>query len=135
MQLASKMTSETKPFCKTLVLDAGPLLSLSPLRGISETYYTVPQVLAELKDKNAKEHLERLGLNFGIKIEVKNPDPASMVSGTYIYRCCAIYQFMMSSYPVGEENWRLRCPFTSRSICAGFDTHVTRTSNKAKKSY
>lgn len=127
------MTSETKPFCKSLVLDAGPLLSLSPLRGISETYYTVPQVLAELKDKNAKEHLERLGLNFGIKIEVKNPDPASMVSGMYIYRCCAIFQFMMSSHPVGEENWRLRCPFTSRSICAGFDTHATRTGNKAEK--
>ncbi|KAJ4479283.1 Nin one binding Zn-ribbon like-domain-containing protein [Lentinula aciculospora] len=72
--------AERKPYCKSLVLDAGPLLSLSPLRGIAESYYTVPQVLAELKDKNAKEHLERLGLNFGIKIEVKNPDPASMAS-------------------------------------------------------
>ncbi|KAF9076990.1 Nin one binding Zn-ribbon like-domain-containing protein [Rhodocollybia butyracea] len=74
------MTAEKKPYCKSLVLDAGPLLSLSPLRGIAESYYTVPQVLAELKDRNAKEHLERLGLNFGIKIEVKNPDPASMAS-------------------------------------------------------
>ncbi|KAJ3722589.1 Nin one binding Zn-ribbon like-domain-containing protein [Lentinula raphanica] len=74
------MSTEQKPYCKSLVLDAGPLLSLSPLRGIAELYYTVPQVLAELKDKNAKEHLERLGLNFGIKIEVKNPDPASMAS-------------------------------------------------------
>lgn len=82
---ASDMTTERKPFCKSLVLDAGPLLSLSPLRGIAEAYYTVPQVLAELKDKNAKEHLERLGLNFGIKIEVKNPDPASMVSGMYSF--------------------------------------------------
>ncbi|KIK67798.1 hypothetical protein GYMLUDRAFT_190553 [Collybiopsis luxurians FD-317 M1] len=68
------------PYCKKLVLDAGPLLSLSPLRGIAESYYTVPQVLAELKDKNAKEHLERLGLNFGIKIEVMNPEPASMAA-------------------------------------------------------
>ncbi|KAJ3793096.1 Nin one binding Zn-ribbon like-domain-containing protein [Lentinula aff. detonsa] len=74
------MATERKPYCKSLVLDAGPLLSLSPLRGIAESYYTVPQVLAELKDKNAKEHLERLGLNFGIKIEVKNPGPASMAS-------------------------------------------------------
>ncbi|KAJ3808046.1 Nin one binding Zn-ribbon like-domain-containing protein [Lentinula aff. lateritia] len=74
------MATEKKPYCKSLVLDAGPLLSLSPLRGIAESYYTVPQVLAELKDKNAKEHLERLGLNFGIKIEVKNPDPASLAS-------------------------------------------------------
>ncbi|GAW05051.1 20s-pre-rrna d-site endonuclease nob1 [Lentinula edodes] len=74
------MATDKKPYCKSLVLDAGPLLSLSPLRGIAESYYTVPQVLAELKDKNAKEHLERLGLNFGIKIEVKNPDPASLAS-------------------------------------------------------
>lgn len=78
------MATAKKPYCKSLVLDAGPLLSLSPLRGIAESYYTVPQVLAELKDKNAKEHLERLGLNFGIKIEVKNPDPASLASGVYI---------------------------------------------------
>ena len=75
------MTSVT-PRCTTLVLDAGPLLSLSPLRGLAETFVTVPQVLAELKDKNAKEHLERLGLNYGIKIEVKNPSPASIASGT-----------------------------------------------------
>ncbi|KAJ8086901.1 20S-pre-rRNA D-site endonuclease nob1 [Marasmius tenuissimus] len=77
------MTSVTqiqKPACRTLVLDAGPLLSLSPLRGLAETFVTVPQVLAELKDKNAKEHLERLGLNYGIKIEVKNPSPASIAS-------------------------------------------------------
>ncbi|KAL0580085.1 20S-pre-rRNA D-site endonuclease nob1 [Marasmius crinis-equi] len=69
-----------QPRCKALVLDAGPLLSLSPLRGLAETYITVPQVLAELKDKNAKEHLERLGLNYGIKIEVKNPNPASIAA-------------------------------------------------------
>ncbi|KAG7096696.1 hypothetical protein E1B28_004110 [Marasmius oreades] len=74
------MSTTQRPRCKTLVLDAGPLLSLSPLRGLAETYVTVPQVLAELKDKNAKEHLERLGLNFGIKIEVKNPNPASIAS-------------------------------------------------------
>ncbi|KAK7060399.1 20S-pre-rRNA D-site endonuclease nob1 [Paramarasmius palmivorus] len=74
------MTAVQQPKCKTLVLDAGPLLSLSPLRGLAETYVTVPQVLSELKDKNAKEHLERLGLNYGIKIEVKNPDPASLAT-------------------------------------------------------
>ncbi|KAF9268210.1 hypothetical protein L218DRAFT_918632 [Marasmius fiardii PR-910] len=74
------MANTQQPRCKTLVLDAGPLLSLSPLRGLAETYVTVPQVLAELKDKNAKEHLERLGLNFGIKIQVETPTPASIAS-------------------------------------------------------
>ena len=70
-----------KPKCKNLVLDAGPLLSLSPLRGLAETYITVPQVLEELKDRQAREHLEKLGLNYGIKIEVKSPSPASLAAG------------------------------------------------------
>ncbi|KAJ7180381.1 Nin one binding Zn-ribbon like-domain-containing protein [Mycena crocata] len=68
------------PRCKNLVLDAGPLLSLSPLRGLAETYLTVPQVLAELKDKRAREHFERLGLNSGVKIEVVAPDAASLAT-------------------------------------------------------
>ncbi|KAJ6515597.1 Nin one binding Zn-ribbon like-domain-containing protein [Mycena sanguinolenta] len=68
------------PRCKNLVLDAGPLLSLSPLRGLAETYLTVPQVLAELKDKRAREHFERLGLNAGVKVEVVSPDPASLAA-------------------------------------------------------
>ncbi|GBE79925.1 hypothetical protein SCP_0211270 [Sparassis crispa] len=71
-------TSSSKPACKHLVLDAGPLLSLSPLRGLAETYYTVPQVLDELKDKHAREHFERLGLSAGVRIEVKGPDTASL---------------------------------------------------------
>ncbi|KAJ7498651.1 Nin one binding Zn-ribbon like-domain-containing protein [Mycena latifolia] len=66
------------PRCKNLVLDAGPLLSLSPLRGLAEKYLTVPQVLAELKDKRAREHFERLGLNSGVQIEVIAPDAASL---------------------------------------------------------
>ncbi|KAJ7490321.1 Nin one binding Zn-ribbon like-domain-containing protein [Mycena galericulata] len=68
------------PRCKNLVLDAGPLLSLSPLRGLAETYLTVPQVLAELKDKRAREHFERLGLSAGVKIEVVAPDAASLAT-------------------------------------------------------
>ncbi|KAJ7129402.1 Nin one binding Zn-ribbon like-domain-containing protein [Mycena epipterygia] len=68
------------PRCKNLVLDAGPLLSLSPLRGLAEKYLTVPQVLAELKDKRAREHFERLGLNSGVKIEVAAPDAASLAT-------------------------------------------------------
>ncbi|KAH9927241.1 Nin one binding Zn-ribbon like-domain-containing protein [Fomitopsis serialis] len=75
--MASSSTN-TKPTCKHLVLDAGPLLSLSPLRGLAETYYTVPQVLEELKDKRAREHFERLGLSAGVRIDVRGPDAASL---------------------------------------------------------
>lgn len=75
------MVSSSKYRCKSLVLDAGPLLSLSPLRGLAETFYTVPQVLEELKDKNAQQHLQQLGLKYGVKIELKSPSPASLAAG------------------------------------------------------
>lgn len=74
-------TMSTAPHCKNLVLDAGPLLSLSPLRGLAATYLTVPQVLDELKDSRAREHFERLGLSAGVKIEVRSPDSASLSHG------------------------------------------------------
>lgn len=74
----------TKPSCKSLVLDAGPLLSLSPLRGLAENYYTVPQVLNELKDKNAREHFEKLGFSAGVRIQVDSPDPVSLAHGKYL---------------------------------------------------
>jgi RNA-binding protein NOB1 len=71
----------SEPRCKKLVLDAGPLLSLSPLRGLAETYLTVPHVLAELKDNRAREHFERLGLMSGVKVEIRSPDAASLSHG------------------------------------------------------
>ncbi|KAF7332261.1 20S-pre-rRNA D-site endonuclease NOB1 [Mycena kentingensis (nom. inval.)] len=66
--------------CKNLVLDAGPLLSLSPLRGLAQTYYTVPHVLAELKDKRTRDHFEQLGLTAGVNVEIASPDPASLAA-------------------------------------------------------
>jgi RNA-binding protein NOB1 len=78
------MHPSPSPRCKNLVLDAGPLLSLSPLRGLAETYLTVPQVLDELKDKRAREHFERLGLNAGVRIEVREADKAALAHGTLI---------------------------------------------------
>jgi len=75
------MSTAQPPRCKNLVLDAGPLLSLSPLRGLATTYLTVPQVLTELKDQRAREHFERLGLSSGVKIEVRSPDASSLAHG------------------------------------------------------
>jgi RNA-binding protein NOB1 len=70
--------------CRNLVLDAGPLLMLSPLRGLAETFITVPQVLDELKDKRAREHFEKLGLIAGVNVKVQSPDPASLAHGAYL---------------------------------------------------
>lgn len=82
IQMANSL--ENKPSCKSLVLDAGPLLSLSPLRGLAETFYTVPQVLDELKDKRAREHFQQLGLTAGVNIQVQSPDAVSLSHGAYI---------------------------------------------------
>ena len=81
LKAMASSSTPARPTCKHLVLDAGPLLSLSPLRGLAETYYTVPQVLDELKDKRAREHFERLGLSAGVRIEVRGPDAAALAHG------------------------------------------------------
>ncbi|KAJ1309265.1 hypothetical protein OPQ81_004928 [Rhizoctonia solani] len=70
------------PNVGTLILDAGPLLSLTPLRGLASKYVTVPQVIAEIKDPRAREYLERLELTSGIKLEVLDPDVASLAKVT-----------------------------------------------------
>lgn len=77
------MTDIQKPRCRSLILDAGPLLSLSPLRGLASTYYTTPQVLAELKDNRAREHFEKLGLLSGVNVVVKSPDTVSLSNGEF----------------------------------------------------
>ena len=71
-------TSSSQPACKNLVLDAGPLLSFSPLRNLAQTYYIVPQVISELKDPRAKQHFESLALNAGVRIQVRDPTPSSL---------------------------------------------------------
>jgi RNA-binding protein NOB1 len=87
--------STSAPRCKNLVLDAGPLLSLSPLRGLAEKYLTVPQVLTELKDKRAREHFERLGLTAGVKVEVVAPDAASLAAGAYSFILIVLFKFLL----------------------------------------
>lgn len=72
------------PKCQKLVLDAGPLLALTPLRGLAQTFYTVPQVLVELRDSRARDHFERLGLISGVNVEIRSPDAASLAHGV----CC-----------------------------------------------
>ncbi|KAF9534695.1 Nin one binding Zn-ribbon like-domain-containing protein [Crepidotus variabilis] len=100
--------------CRRLVLDAGPLLSLSPLRGLAGTFLTVPQVLAELKDSRAREHFEKLGLLSGVKIEVKAPDAASLAhvvqwakkTGDYSVLSHADLCVLALTYALNEEDER-----------------------------
>lgn len=92
------------------MLDAGPLLALSPLRGLAETFYTVPQVLDELKDKRAREHFERLGLSAGVKIQVQSPDSKSLAHGMHYVLAIRASLRPNASYPMGKEDWRLLRP-------------------------
>lgn len=131
-----------KPSCKNLVLDAGPLLSLSPLRGLAENYYTVPQVLNELKDNNARQHFEKLGLSAGVRIQVQNPDSASLAHGMF----CP-YASLSWKWNVKRRCWFLVIQFAKKTgdysvlshadICVlaltyGLDTKEKRQSAKEK---
>lgn len=64
-----------------LILDAGPLLALRPLRYLATTFHTTPLVLAELRDPKAREHWERLGLS-GVDVKVETPNVESMAKGS-----------------------------------------------------
>ena len=63
----------------TIVLDASPLLinepPISTLLANSEKLYTVPLVLSEIKDKNARDRLEITVLPF---LTVRSPNPTSV---------------------------------------------------------
>lgn len=80
-QPAQADTSKAVTPVKTLILDAGPLLSLTPLRNLATKYLTTPAVLAELRDVNARDHWERLKLLQDIDVEVRDPDAVSMSKG------------------------------------------------------
>ncbi|WVQ94219.1 hypothetical protein IAU59_001297 [Kwoniella sp. CBS 9459] len=64
-----------------LILDAGPLLSLTPLRHLATSFHTTPMVFAELRDPRAREHWEKLGLA-GVDVRVEPPSAEAMARVT-----------------------------------------------------
>ena len=77
---AAAGSSSSKSSINHLILDAGPLLSLAPLRHLATTFHTTPMVLAELRDPRAREHWERLGLS-GVDVRVEKPSAEAMAKG------------------------------------------------------
>ena len=73
-------SSSSAPGINHLILDAGPLLSLAPLRHLAQTFHTTPMVLAELRDPRAREHWENLGLS-GVDVRVEKPSAEAMAKG------------------------------------------------------
>ncbi|WWC90133.1 uncharacterized protein L201_005066 [Kwoniella dendrophila CBS 6074] len=79
--IASGSNSSNNATIQHLILDAGPLLSLTPLRHLAKSFHTTPMVLAELRSPQAREHWERLGLT-GVSVTVENPSAQSMAAVT-----------------------------------------------------
>lgn len=77
------VSSEDRKVIQHLILDAGPLLSLTPLRHLATNFHTTPMVLAELRDPKAREHWERLALT-GVSVKVEPPTAESMAQGVCI---------------------------------------------------
>lgn len=76
-------SSRTEPRIESLVLDAGPLVTQSPLKGLAKTYYIPRSVVDELKDKRARDHLAWLQSEAGgCNVQVMEPGPAAMVAVT-----------------------------------------------------
>ncbi|ORX34902.1 Nin one binding Zn-ribbon like-domain-containing protein [Kockovaella imperatae] len=75
--VASSSKARSSAPVKHLILDAGPLLSMTPLRHLAETFHTTPMVVAELRDPKAREYWERLGLT-GIDVKVESPSAEAM---------------------------------------------------------
>lgn len=76
---AAASSSGDKPTIQHLILDAGPLLSLAPLRHLATQFHTTPGVLAELRDPKAREHWERLKLQIDVKVEAPRADAMAKV--------------------------------------------------------
>lgn len=121
-------TSTTNVACRILVLDAGPLLMLSPLRGLAETFVTVPQVLEELKDKRAREHFEKLGLIAGVNVRVQSPDSDSLAHGAHFPPMIISVSLKLEpSDTVCEKDGRLFCPITCRPLRPGINLFVRQS--------
>ena len=63
----------------TIILDAGPLLNndppISTLLSRSETIFTIPAIISEIKDRDARTRLEATVLPF---LTIRTPSPASI---------------------------------------------------------
>jgi hypothetical protein len=63
---------------KCLVVDTAPLLSGANLARMATELYTVPEVVAEVRSRRAREVLERTPLN------IRSPNEEAMREGKYI---------------------------------------------------
>jgi RNA-binding protein NOB1 len=79
-----------------LILDAGPLLSMTPLRHQAQVFHTTPAVLAELRDPRAREHWDRLALQ-GVDVRVAPPSAEAVAAVTAFAKKTGDYNVLSST--------------------------------------
>lgn len=77
---ASSSSTPSGSTTQHLILDAGPLVSLTPLRHLAQAFHTTPMVVAELRDPKSRAHWQQLGL-MGVDVKVEMPKPEVMARG------------------------------------------------------
>ncbi|BEI84173.1 hypothetical protein CcaverHIS002_0407770 [Cutaneotrichosporon cavernicola] len=89
-------TSNPTSGIQHLILDAGPLLSLTPLRHLAQTFHTTPAVLAELRDPRAREHWNNLALQ-GVDVRVAPPTAEAVAAVTAFAKKTGDYNVLSST--------------------------------------
>jgi RNA-binding protein NOB1 len=79
-QPAASSSTASGSSTQHLILDAGPLVSLTPLRHLAQAFHTTPMVVAELRDPKSRAHWQQLGL-MGVDVKVEMPQPDVMARG------------------------------------------------------
>jgi len=109
---------ETTPNIKTLVLDAGPLITqpASSLQQHATTFFTTPGVHAELKDETVRQQL----ILWGDKLQIRHPKPEfikkvvsfAKLTGDYAVLSLNDLHIIALAYELEVEynkgDWRLR---------------------------
>ena len=65
-----------------LVVDSSVLIKNAPLNNLTDRVYTIPGVVAEIKDENTRASLQVLPYDF----KLKEPNSDALKFGSYIFQ-------------------------------------------------
>ncbi|CAB9509684.1 20S-pre-rRNA D-site endonuclease NOB1 [Seminavis robusta] len=80
---------------RTLVVDSGPIIKLTGISALNDrahAFYTVPAVIAEIRDARARQHLQTLPF----ELHTREPSPASIQAVTEFARLTGDYRSLSS---------------------------------------
>ena len=74
------MPSITPPKIQHIVLDSGPIIKGLPLYHLAEKFYTIPDVMREIRDASSRQHLAQIPVD----LIVKQPSEEALMAGMYL---------------------------------------------------